>query len=294
MKFRVVYLVAAFLTIFVLHVAKAGGPLLVADGKPVAWSIGDGQDPVTYRIDRGPLGPVAEKTAQQYVQEAFNVWSRVKTASIPKFQAKPLEKDIQSAEEYLGLQQDATTGNLVLFDSTGSIIDALTGVDNSEYILGWATPIAVGQRIVRFVSLFNGLLVDRNDTKELRLTLIHEFGHALGLDHAQIQWEFAHDGDAPNDVFVPTMYPTSTDSSQFRGPLHADDIAWISWLYPKADAFAMNYGSLCGKLHHIGGDPVLGSNVVAIRSNNPNVRFSATSDWLMVGDGKLRTPPPTR
>jgi hypothetical protein len=281
------------LAIISSHTARGSGPLLVAGGKPVLWSFGDGQHPVSYQVDRGPVGPLDEKAAREHVQAAFDVWTKVETASIPAFSAGLLTNDVQSGKEYLALKQDPASGNIVVFDNDGSIIDDLSGMGNSAYILGWALPFTKDGFIVRFVSLFNGSLIDPSDLREFRLTLIHEFGHALGLDHSQIQWEVAGDGNAANDVFVPTMYPTSSDGAKFRKDLHADDVAWISKLYPKAGKFAKSHGTVCGKLVHANGNPVLGSNVVAIRSDIPNIRFSATSDWLKGHDGsfEMSVPP---
>src|SRR5262249_21288082 len=130
MKSRVTHVVTVLFAIVTFRGAEAGGPLLVENRKSVVWDLGAKIAPRPYRIDLGPAGPVSEGDAQRYVQEAFDVWSQVETASIPKFEAKPLEKDVQRAEEYLALEKDAGAGNLVLFDSDGKIIDDLNGVGN--------------------------------------------------------------------------------------------------------------------------------------------------------------------
>jgi Matrixin len=266
---------------------EAGGPIQVFDHRSIKWNMAD---PIPYKIDQGPLGEFDAAQIGEMVREAFNAWSNVPSAGVAKFVATDLREDVKSAKDYVRLRDDHTKGNLVLFDSNGEFIDDFTYKNGKKNVLGWAKPFRRGDRIVRFVSVFNGYLAHADQSQDLRLTLVHEFGHALGLDHSQIQWETVEAGLADPDGFVPTMYPTSVIGPPKQSLLHPDDVAWISKLYPLKTTAATDHGTLIGRLVHHDGTPVLGSNVVAIRTSDEKLRFSCASDWLMNNDGAFEIP----
>ena len=267
--------------------AAAGGPIELFGHTPITWNMAN---PIPYKIDQGTLGEFDAAQIADLVREAFSAWSEVPSAGVTKFVAADLGEDVKSAKDYVRLRDDHRKGNLVLFDSTGEFIDDFTYKNGKKNILGWARPYRQGNRIVRFVSLFNGYLARLDQRQDLRLTLVHEFGHALGLDHSQIQWEIVEKGLADPDGYVPTMYPTSVSGPPKQSLLHMDDIAWISKLYPPKTKGAIAHGMLIGKLVQHDGAAVLGSNVVAISKSDDNLRFSCASDWLMNNDGAFAIP----
>ena len=58
----------------------AGGPRLVSDtGEPYGW---DPSQPVLFNADQGPLGVLDNATVLDLVQQAFEVWESVPTATI--------------------------------------------------------------------------------------------------------------------------------------------------------------------------------------------------------------------
>jgi hypothetical protein len=277
---------ALIMTLVMIHVTSlfAGGPLEVSAGSAVIWDTAHG---LSYKLDDGPLGQVPEREAAEFVAQAFEKWARVPTASL-RFASQRLGEDVKTSIRYLQLEGNVSAGSLVILDNEGGIVEALFGVENKDKILGFASPRLSEPRskITRFVALLNGRIADNRDT--VRSTLVHEIGHALGLDHAQINFTFAGDGDTGNDQFLPTMFPTSTDDDATLIDLNPDDMAWISRLYPNGE-FAKNYGTIRGRLIRSNGQAVLGANVIAIGTADGRDdllrRFSCVSDYLIASDG---------
>jgi hypothetical protein len=265
----------------------AGGPLMFDTAGPITWAT---TQTIEYRIDTGRLGPFDDPLPQKLAQAALDRWSQASTTLT--FQRQPLRENVTSAVQYLELENDNRAGNVLVFDDAGDIVAHLTGEANRANILGWTQPSLDGRKIGRFVALINGALAGNKAFVERTLT--HQFGHALGLDHSQINSELANNRNGDDDRFLPTMFPTSTDHASSLGELNPDDIAWIRQLYPSATTRRL-YGTLVGRLERQG-RPVLGANVIAIRTAVRSVdaasplmdRFSCVSEYLGQGNGAFR------
>lgn len=270
--------------------SHAGGPLRFNSAGPVTWDIAQ---PIKYKVDRGALGGIAGPAARALVDDAFAVWTDVAAAAIT-FQADgQLPSDVKTAVEYSTLESDDDGPNIVVFDTAGDIIAALAGPQNRFRIIGWANPVtnASGNQITRFYSLMNGAFAF--DGATFLSTLVHEFGHAVGMDHSQIHAAFATNGIGGDDAFIPTMFPTNADDDTHLGSLNPDDMAWIAMLY-KEPSFDQKYGLVKGRLVR-GQTPVRGANVVIVRADGDNEsalrdRFSCVSDWLTRNDGEFVIP----
>ena len=271
-----------------LSLAFAGGPVAVAPGgRPVRWSPAR----IGFVIDNGPLGSTSRDAAATQVRAAFQAWEDVETSSIT-FEDRgflPVDVNLNNYDQYLEVKRPE--GNVIVFDSDGSITDDFFG-EESDDVLGFATAVRAGSTSDRFDFGF-AVLNGRNSTSaNFRSVLIHELGHMIGLDHTQAGHAQALNGRADDNGNVPIMYPFSISfAAQQPRP---DDRAWLSWLYP-APGFEAATGTISGQILHPRGDPLPGANVVAVRltsagTEDPREFVSVVSDFLVKQDGSFEIP----
>ncbi len=255
--------------------AAAGAWLTNGAGVPLVW----GTTPIPFHPDQGTLGTLANATAVTNVTANFAVWAGVPSAAIAFTNAGPLPVDVTSANypSYLGVCGDGL--NPIVFDTDGTIIDAVFGVGASEDVLGFAGPDCssfVPPLITEGSAVVNGKWIDGVSTvnnPELPLTdfnavLIHEFGHYFNLDHSQVNQTEAFDGNPANDVVVPTMFPYLVNGA-LQQSLALDDVVAVSMLYP-APGFGSAFGTIAGQVVRADGTtPFQGAYVVARALGDP-------------------------
>ncbi len=100
------------------------------------------------------------------------------------------------------------------------------------------------------------------------LTIVHEFGHTLGLQHSTVS---------------ATMSTSITRASTKARPLSADDIAGISMLYPVA-ALAGGTGSITGRVF-LNGNAVNMASVTALSLNGTAISTLTNPDGSYRIDG---------
>ncbi len=270
--------------------ARAGGPLLpTRTGRAFVWTVAR---PVTYTPDQGPLGPLTNEEAVNLTQEIFTIWASIPTTRI-RFQPSGqfLSADVTGSNVMSVLDKlvdDCLKGvgcvNPIIFDSDGSVTDALLGVGSRRRIAGFAGPrVFSSARILQGTVTINGLFANQRD--RLRGIMTHEVGHFAGLDHTQINLDAVFDFDPSNDETVPTMTPVF--SSSFRvetwATPHLDDIAAISSLYP-APSFATTTGTIRGRVLYSDGVGFMGANVIARKVDDPQVvAVSSVSGFQHIG-----------
>lgn len=93
------------------------------------------------------------------------------------------------------------------------------------------------------------------------MTLVHEFGHTLGLQHT---------------LTSSTMSTEITRATSKASPLGADDIAGISILYP-TKSFLANMGTVTGRIT-MGGEAVNLASVVALTASGPAISTLTNPD----------------
>jgi len=105
-------------------------------------------------------------------------------------------------------------------------------------------------------------------SEQFFVTLVHEFGHTLGLQHT---------------LTSSVMSTLWTSASSKATPLGADDIAAISQLYPSG-SFAATAGSISGRVT-LGGKGVNLASVVALSPSNPAISALTNPDGTYEIDG---------
>lgn len=266
---------------------QAGGPLSVHKGVPVRYRT---TQPVVFHLDKGPMGAFSASVAQNIAATSFQVWQDVPTAVIT-FRRDSLSVDV-TASNYLSFIGNSTDGlNPIVFDHDGSIIDAMVGDGASANVIGFAgSSYALSGPNEGFYieghAVMNGTMAGTMFSEaEFKSTFVHEFGHFIGLDHTQVNAQLAANGNAADDVYLPTMYPTSSDDDTQLATLNPDDIVSVSRLYPDG-SFASTSGTISGSVTRSDLSPVRGAVVVAINvADSLMGQYSTVTDYLQQGTG---------
>lgn len=129
---------------------------------------------------------------------------------------------------------------------------------------------------------------------DLRAIAVHEFGHSHGLSHS------LNNQSSVAEAVGATMYPfvdTDDPASELgQGTLHADDVAFTSWLYQEGSAasgvaalqpgdvaFDREFGIITGELRHgVYDEPLAGGHVYAV-----NERTGAIASGAFSGNTEL-------
>ncbi len=293
--------------------ATAGGPLAVGgtfgvSGVPFTWDISLG--PIRYTTDTGTLGPLNNTQANTLVQQMFQVWQDVPTSAISYMSDGPIRPNghVATMADFNAVACP-TSGpgsgqNPIVFDADGSLFTLLgfpSGVIGFAGT-GPASLSSAGRIKCGFVALNGSFLLGtppRLSMDAFSAAFIHEFGHFSGLDHSQINVNCltapATCPDSSADASgLPTMFPILLDQITEGGvpaqkTLAADDIAWISRLYPETVTappgqvpFSTTHGTISGSVFFSDGiTQAQGVNVIARQVGNPQrIAVSVVSGYL--------------
>ncbi len=203
--------------------------------------------------DQGPSQLAANDTlpaVYAQIRAAAKVWNNVETS------------DLRLAFAGIGNTNitEATPGIDVIFEEVAPGLVALGGPTLKAD--------AVAGQSGAFVPILRSVLQIRKDLsaqpsygESFFGTLVHEFGHTLGLQH----------------TFTSSVMSTGpTRATTKSKPLGADDIAGLSLLYP-VSGYAASTGAISGRVT-MGSDPVVMASVVAISPNGPAVSSMTNPD----------------
>jgi hypothetical protein len=202
---------------------QVGGPSAGVAGVPLLW---DNSQPITYRVDAGPLsqqpngGTVIINNAAGItrVNNIFKNWTSVSTANLNIVNAGgllaiassgfPAGGDVQTAQQFLNIVGDPNVQSTpdpnscngggqspIIFDADGTIFDAL---GFPPEVIGFAFQCDFNPTTGKVTSAgavlngrFQDTINDNSTNFELSVhqfdqAFTHEFGHFLGLGHSQI------------------------------------------------------------------------------------------------------------
>ncbi len=284
---------------------QGGGPLVHHPASAFRW---DQSKTVQIRVEAGPLSTVsgaeiANADGARVVRETLQIWSDATHGALQLDMADGLDVDV-NADNFMTYLEETDAGSPIVFDADGEITAALFGPANAAIILGFANSEDTdGDGFLDFGrAVLNGLNANLDEDSSFRSTVLHEFGHMLGLDHTQAGGDLFDQcgpGDPSVCAEIPVMYPLiRTGAPAFPESPRADDQAWILWLYPSGQA--SNTGSIEGRVLRRSGYALQGANVVAVPVSldagsaqaAPNLlgTVSCVSDFLYGFDGRFELP----
>lgn len=302
-------------------VLYAGGPRLVAGstyfdpavmGHPIHWAGGQ----LNYYVDQGPLSlTVTHAQAVAMVDAAAALWGTVPTAGVTLADKGTLNEDVN------GLNAVASNGALVrpvdvaasaagyplavVFDTNGSVIDALLGASasdplscHSNGVLAWTDNVRTDATVAHAVIVLNGRCTSTpNRLQMMNFLLERAFGLVLGLGHSQVFPDALINWRQDEAQAWPVMQPGPGACNSSGGrcipnatTLQPDDIAELNRIYPvtadNQSAFpgkvitASNTVSISGVIRFRSGSGMQGVNVVAVPldgNGKPLVQYAVTA-----------------
>ncbi|HTJ28866.1 MAG TPA: IPT/TIG domain-containing protein [Acidobacteriaceae bacterium] len=306
--------------------ALAGGPKYVAGvtyfdpgvlGQPVVWAGGR----VNYFIDQGSLGSLSNAQAQAMVDGAAAVWNSIPTAAVQLTDAGFLAEDVNGSNVQAGagaplaltlaapsdVSPTATTTPVgVIFDSDGSVIDALEGTGSStpsncaqNGVLVWLDGFNTNATFSHGVMVLNGRCTSSANLQAMMSYQVERaFGRILGLDYAQVNDGAltAATANANGALAWPVMSASQGDCGAAGGSCitnaataHWDDMAALGRMYPVTTGNSANFSgksltaantvSIQGTVSFPNGQGMQGVNVVARpldANGNPMYQYTVT------------------
>jgi uncharacterized protein (TIGR03437 family) len=211
---------------------------------------------VTFFITDGAAGQISNSSlypsALNAIRQAASAWNAIDSSDV---------RVAFGGIEASGTPQN-TPGVDIVFDEMDPFLLGLTFTNTRNSVsFGPNGPFVPIQRPVVHLNPNLGNWTKPSFTEEFYLTVAHEMGHALGLQH----------------TFTSSLMSTEAAgrATSLYAPLTADDIAGISYLYPRGN-FSQITGSIAGRITLPTGQGVHLASVVAIRPTGPAI--SALTD----------------
>ena len=263
-----------FSLLFVLAVPSFGFLLQIHEneqGRIVTahWPATNARNGIPFWVDVESF-PFPEEDVLRIVQDSFDVWEAVESASI-RFQNQGTGKFRASTRD---------RRNVIVYDATGEEVNAPREVGILAFTrINWNEQGEITDADI----VFNGggrtrFSTDQTSfqrgTVDLQGVMTHEIGHLLGLGHTPLQGSLS---------VRPTMYPFFFGGEHSLEP---DDEAGVSALYPSPAA--LNNGTISGQVSHPDGRGAFGVHVVAYTTGTETFVVSALSGTDGDGGGRYK------
>ncbi len=257
---------------------------------------------VLYRNDQGPLGDLVNP--QMLTNDILATWNNVETSKINFLNQGTLSSDINETNFQSILSPNGTLGfTPIVFDDDGEIFESFFGQGSKASVLGFAGPTFISpssEIIVESQAAFNGFLFTLSNlfgetsvtnTNNFKSTVLHEFGHAIGLDHTQVFLEEflkRRNGQPSNLSNIPIMFPILANPGF---TLLLDDVVSVSSpaAYAETD-FMTEFGTLRGEARDSNSNALTGGNVIAFNVDNTALAVSSVVDLFTTGNAEFIIP----
>lgn len=261
--------------------------------KPVRWV---SPQAIPYSIDEGGLGQLNRRQAADLVEAMMAVWENEGGGAFHFVDQGPIEEDVTVANLKDYVDNSVCTDTIppkiasmtkgqspIIFDTDGSIIDALSGEGASRKVVGkaafrcFAGTLSDPQGVTQAFLIMNGRFIDGlPDPVDLPLNvfagvILHELGHYLGLHHSMVNEEVYAAvlngiNPAEDSKYIPVMYPLILPNSVASTVLKPDDLAILRELYPRSEDVLLDIAGTVLSSDH---QPIRSANVVARRTDDP-------------------------
>jgi hypothetical protein len=189
------------------------------------------------------------------IQAAANVWNGLSTSSIRLAFGGLYSPGTTEAAPGIQIEfSDDIPPGLLAVSAPQTFGNLSTGPNGTSFI-----PVYLS--LMELPSDLNAVFNGPSYSEEFFVTLVHEFGHTMGLQHT---------------LASSVMSTYNTTASTKASPLGADDIAGISLLYPSGN-YLSTVGSISGTVT-LNGNGVNLASVVAIAPNSPAITTLTNPD----------------